>query len=67
MLVFGFLMHGVDNWAHIGGFAGGFLAGFLLDPRKQETGNHSIAALICLALTVASIVVSLVVPLPSAG
>ena len=64
MLVFGFLMPGVDNWAHLGGFAGGFLAGFLLDPRKAETGNHSVAALLCLGLTVASIVTSLVVPLP---
>jgi rhomboid protease GluP len=62
MLVFGFLMPGVDNWAHLGGFAGGFLAGFLLDPRKAETGNHSVVAIICLALTVASVVASIVIP-----
>lgn len=67
MIVFGFLMRGVDNYAHIGGFAGGFLAGVLLDPRKPETGNHSVAALLCLLLTVASIVASLVVPIPGAG
>ena len=48
MIVFGFLMRGVDNWAHIGGFAGGFLAGLLLDPRKPETGNHPSLALVCL-------------------
>jgi rhomboid protease GluP len=64
MIVFGFLMRGTDNWAHLGGFVGGFLAGVLLDPRKPETGNHMTAAVICLALTVASIVASLVVPLP---
>lgn len=64
MIVFGFFMRGVDNWAHLGGFAGGFLAGLLLDPRKPETGNHMVVALICLAATVASIVASLVVPVP---
>jgi rhomboid protease GluP len=64
MILFGFLMRGVDNWAHLGGFAGGFLAGVFLDPRKPETGNHSVAAILCLALTVASVVASLVVPVP---
>lgn len=65
MIIFGFLMGGrTDNWAHLGGFAGGFLAGLLLDPRKPETGNHMVVALVCLVLTVASIVASLVVPVP---
>src|SRR5436190_591152 len=40
MLVFGFVMPGVDNWAHLGGFAGGYLGGILVDPRKPETGNQ---------------------------
>jgi membrane associated rhomboid family serine protease len=66
MLALGFLMSGlgVDNWAHIGGFAGGYLASMLVDPRKRETGNHLALALVCLLLTLASIVASLVVPLP---
>lgn len=64
MIVFGFLMARVDNWAHIGGFAGGYLAGLLLDPMKPERGNHVIAALVCLLLTAASVVASLVVPVP---
>ena len=64
MIVFGFLMRGVDNWAHLGGFAGGFLAGLLLDPRKPESGNHAVAAILCLAATVAAVVASLVVPVP---
>jgi rhomboid protease GluP len=64
MIVLGFLGSHTDNWAHLGGFAGGFLAGALLDPRKAETGNHTLAAMICLLLTVASVVASLVVPLP---
>jgi len=64
MIIFGFLMRGVDNWAHLGGFAGGFLAGLLLDPRKEESGNHRLVAVVCLGLTVASIVASLVIPVP---
>jgi rhomboid protease GluP len=64
MIVFGFLMARVDNWAHIGGFAGGYLAGMLLNPMKPERGNHVIAALVCLALTAASVVASLVVQVP---
>ena len=64
MIIFGFLMRGVDNWAHLGGFAGGFLAGLLLDPRKEESGNHRLTAIACLALTVASVVASLVIQIP---
>lgn len=60
MIVFGFLMARVDNWAHIGGFGGGYLAGMLLDPAKPERGNHIAGALVCLGLTAASIVASLV-------
>jgi rhomboid protease GluP len=64
MIAFGFLMRGVDNWAHIGGFIGGFLTGMVLDPRRPERGNDLVLALVCLVLTVASIVASLVVPVP---
>jgi rhomboid protease GluP len=64
MLVFGFLMRGVDNFAHIGGFVGGYLMARLLDPMLPERGNHQAWALLCLVLTAASVVASLVVPLP---
>jgi rhomboid protease GluP len=66
MLALGFLMSGlgVDNWAHIGGFSGGYLASMLVDPRKRETGNHLVLALLCILLTLAAIVASLVVPMP---
>jgi rhomboid protease GluP len=62
MIIFGFLMPRVDNWAHLGGFAGGYLGGMLVDPLKPETGNQTALAVVCLALTVASIVASLVIP-----
>lgn len=62
MIVFGFVMRGVDNWAHIGGFAGGYLGGMLLDPMKPERGNHQVLALACLLATAAAVVASLVIP-----
>ena len=60
MIAFGFLWPRVDNWAHIGGFLGGFLAGLALAPEKPERPGHTAAALVCLLLTVASVVASLV-------
>jgi rhomboid protease GluP len=63
MIIFGFLMTGVDNAAHIGGFAGGFLAGYLLDPRQPERGNHLMGAIVCILATVAAIVASRVIPI----
>jgi hypothetical protein len=52
-------MPGVDNWAHAGGFAGGWLAGRLLDPLKPERLDHMVAAVVCLFATLLAIVVSI--------
>ena len=38
--VFGFVIPGVDNFAHAGGFVGGYLAGRLLDPLQPERIDH---------------------------
>jgi rhomboid protease GluP len=62
MIVFGFVMPSVDNWAHIGGFAGGYFGGMLLDPMKPERGNHQAIAVVCLLATIAAVIASLVVP-----
>jgi rhomboid protease GluP len=59
MIVYGFFMSRVDNWAHIGGFAGGYLAGRVLDPLKPERGDHVLAAIACLVLTVGAILASI--------
>jgi len=64
LFVFGLFMRFVDNWAHLGGFVGGYAASFVLDPRKPERGDHLILALLLLALTAVSIVVSYVTGLP---
>ena len=60
MFVFGFLGRGTDNWAHLGGFAGGYLAALWLDPHRPERVDHMLWAVICLALSVLSILASVV-------
>jgi membrane associated rhomboid family serine protease len=57
--VFGLIMPGIDNFAHGGGFAGGYLAALWLDPLKPERIDHIVIALVCLAATVLSIAVSI--------
>lgn len=44
MFVFGLVLPGVDNWAHAGGFAGGWAAAWLLEPRGRGEGLRSWAA-----------------------
>ena len=56
--VYGLIMPGIDNYAHAGGIGGGYLDAMLMDPMKPERGDHILVALICLALSIGSIVVS---------
>lgn len=60
MFFFGLIMPGVDNYAHAGGFVGGYLVGRLLDPLKPEQINHMAIAVGCLALSVLAVIVSVV-------
>jgi rhomboid protease GluP len=55
-LVFGVVVPGIDNWAHLGGLGGGYLCARWLDPLKPERGDHVLVALGCLLLTALSIV-----------
>jgi rhomboid protease GluP len=64
MGVFGLIMPGIDNAAHLGGFVGGYFAGMWLDPLKRERMDHFIGAAICLLATAAAIVTSMVLTLP---
>ena len=59
LFIFGFLMPGIDNWAHFGGFAGGYAAARWLNPLLAERGDHLIMGLACLALNLAAIAVSI--------
>ena len=62
--LFGLVMPGIDNQAHLGGFVGGYLTARVLDPLAPERGDHLLIALICLAATALSIVASVVAGLP---
>ena len=61
---FGFVMRGVDNFAHAGGFFGGYLAARVLDPLKPERIDHIVIALICIAVAFLAIAASVVTLLP---
>jgi rhomboid protease GluP len=65
MGIMGFIFPGVDNAAHLGGFAGGYLTSVILDPLKKERVDHILAAVACLALTLLALLYTLysVIPL----
>jgi len=58
LVIMGFLISGIDNYAHAGGFGGGYVAARLLDPLKPERIDHIGIALGCLALSILSVVAS---------
>jgi rhomboid protease GluP len=60
LFVFGFIMPNIDNYAHLGGFLGGYVAARLLDPLRPENGNHAIGAILCIAATVLAIAASVI-------
>ena len=61
-VLFGVVMgnSGIDNFAHLGGFAGGYFTSAFLNPSTRERGDHLIIAVGCLVATVLSIVASVV-------
>ena len=61
-VLFGVLMgnSGMDNFAHLGGFAGGYFTSAFLNPMTRERGDHVLIAIGCLVATVLSIVASVV-------
>jgi rhomboid protease GluP len=60
LFVMGFLISGVDNFAHAGGFAGGYLTSAFFNPLTRERGDHMLAAVLCLAATFLAIAASLI-------
>jgi rhomboid protease GluP len=60
LFVMGLILPGVDNAAHAGGFAGGYVAGLWLDPLKRERMDHLVGAAVCLIATGLAIVASIV-------
>jgi len=62
LFAFGFFMSGVNNWAHAGGFAGGWAVASLMrfDDERRETPIVQVAALALLAVTAVGFVLSFV-------
>ena len=60
LLVIGLLFPFIDNWAHMGGLAGGYLAAKLLDPLRPERIDHVAMAVGCLAVTIGALIYSVV-------
>ena len=58
--IMGFIFPLVDNWAHAGGFAGGYLMSLWLDPLKPERINHLAIAVACLVASMLAILASVV-------
>lgn len=59
LFVFGFIYPNVDNYAHAGGFLGGFIVAWILNPLQQERTEHFIFAIGCLACTALAVFFSL--------
>jgi rhomboid protease GluP len=59
LVMIGFLP-GIDNYAHLGGFGGGYLMAKMLDPLRPERVDHIAIAVACLVASMLAIVVSVV-------
>ena len=57
-------MPGIDNYAHLGGFAGGYLTGLVLDPLRPERVDHIGMALVLLGATLIALLASFIDALP---
>jgi rhomboid protease GluP len=62
--IFGFVMKGVDNWAHLGGFLTGWALSAFFDPLRPERIDHLMAGLVGLLLTVLALGYSVWTGLP---
>jgi membrane associated rhomboid family serine protease len=58
-VLFGLLVRGIDNYAHLGGFAGGYLTSAFLNPMTRERGDHMLIAIVCLVASFLSIAASI--------
>jgi rhomboid protease GluP len=56
LFVMGLAMPGVDNFAHAGGFIGGYATSALFNPMKRERGDHLILVIACLVATLLAFV-----------
>jgi rhomboid protease GluP len=64
LFVMGLILPGVDNFAHGGGFVGGYASSAFLKPSTRERGDHMIGAAVCVAATVIAFAWQLFTALP---
>jgi rhomboid protease GluP len=60
LFLFGLFMPGIDNYAHAGGFVGGYAMSSFFNPLTRERGDHMLVAVTCLVLTFLAIVLSFI-------
>lgn len=58
--VFGLIFPGIDNYAHAGGFIGGYLASAVMNPLVRERGDHLLFAIGCLAVSALAVIFAVV-------
>ena len=58
LLLIGFFFPVVDNYAHLGGLAGGYVVARVFNPLKAERVDHMLLGVVCIGLSLLSIVVS---------
>src|SRR3954452_18253304 len=64
LFVFGLIMPGIDNFAHAGGFLGGYATSAFFNPLTRERGDHIVVAAVCLIAPFLAIVASVLKGLP---
>ncbi len=60
LFIYGLIMPGVDNFAHAGGFLGGYITSAFFNPLTREKGDHLLVAVLLLALTLVAIGMSMI-------
>jgi rhomboid protease GluP len=60
LFVMGLIFPGVDNYAHAGGFVGGYAMSAFFNPLTRERGDHLLIAGLCLLATFGAILLSVV-------
>jgi membrane associated rhomboid family serine protease len=58
-------MPGIDNYAHAGGFLGGYALARLMDPLSRERVDHMLIALGCLVISAIAVAASFIVGIPT--
>jgi len=60
LVVMGFAIRGIDNYAHAGGFAGGYAVSAFFNPLTRERGDHMLIAVLCLTASILAVAYSVI-------